>query len=184
FRFMALITSHAPAFAVGSLKYRFASGSVPTDLDSLPVTAAEWKLGEPYAFVIDVLSGGVPVFRIYFQDAPGDPPLGFPPPHVLAERGFDLAVLCAATSSNVPFAPESLLAVVKPREVLVTHWESFFRSQGEPIRVGVGTNLREFVHSLRRSRVSSWVIPLPQTVFHFRERPARTGRPQVRRLPA
>ncbi|HUR00090.1 MAG TPA: hypothetical protein VM166_11595, partial [Gemmatimonadaceae bacterium] len=47
FRFMALITSHAPAFAVGSLKYRFASGSVPTDLDSLPVTAAEWKLGEP-----------------------------------------------------------------------------------------------------------------------------------------
>jgi hypothetical protein len=172
FRFLALVATHAPAFALGSIKYRFASGTVVTDLDSLPRTAAEWQLGEPYAFIIDVLSAKVPVLRIYFQDAPSDPPLGFPSPNVLAQRRIDLAILCAATSSNVARAPDSLLAVIKPREVLVTHWESFFRSQGEPIRIGVGTNLRDFVHSLRRSGITSWVVPLPQTEFRFRERPA------------
>jgi hypothetical protein len=171
FRFMALVASHAPAFNLGAFKYRFASGVVAADLDSLPHTAPEWKLGEPYAFIIDVLAGNIPVYRIYFQDAPSQPPLGFPPLSVLARRGIDLAVLCAATSSNVTYAPDSLLAVIKPREVLVTHWESFFRSQGAPVRVGAGTNLHEFVRSLRRSGIKSWVIPLPQTEFRFRENP-------------
>jgi hypothetical protein len=176
FRFMALVAAHAPAYNVGSFKYRFASGVVDTDLVTLPRTAAEWKLGEPYAYVIDVLTAGAPVFRIYFQDAPSDPPLGFPPKDVLAERPFDLAVLCAATSSNVPLTPDSLLAVIKPREVLVTHWESFFRSQGAPVRVGAGTDLHEFVRSLRRSGITSWVIPLPRAEFRFRERRTSGGR--------
>ena len=172
FRFMAIMATHAPAFTLGSIKYRFASGIVAADLDSLPRTAAEWQLGEPYAFIIDVLSRTAPVFRIYFQDAPSDPPLGFPSSRLIDERAIDLAVLCAGTSSNVLRAPDSLLAVIKPREVMVTHWESFFRSQGAPVRVGVGTNLREFIRGLRRSRVVAWVVPLPRTEFRFHERPA------------
>src|SRR4051812_21432464 len=52
FRFMALEASHAPAFKLGQVEYRFASGTVASDLDSLPRTAADWKLGEPYAFII------------------------------------------------------------------------------------------------------------------------------------
>ncbi|MGI8401504.1 MAG: hypothetical protein ACR2NS_07875, partial [Gemmatimonadaceae bacterium] len=111
-----------------------------------------------------------PVFRIYFQDAPSEPTLGFPSEDLLAERQVDLAVLCAATSSNVSNTPDSLLTVLKPREVLVTHWEDFFRPQTRPIQVSRGTNLAAFTRSLNRSlRGARWAVPLPQTAFSFRE---------------
>ena len=173
YRFMALIAGHAPTYRAWKKSYTFTVGSLDADLDSLPHTAAEWKLGEPYAFLIDVLSGGArePVFRIYFQDAPSEPPLGFPPSDILAEHAVDLAVLCAATSSNVSNTPDSLLAVLKPRAVIVGHWEDFFRSQTLPIQLSPGTDLGEFRESLRKALPTSvgWVMPLPQTTFRFRE---------------
>ena len=142
YRFMALVAGHAPTYRALRHSYLYTLGSVDTDLDSLPHTAAEWKLGEPYAYLIDVLSDDRRVvFRIYFQDAPSEPPLGFPPAEVLAERAVDLAVLCGATSSNVPNTPDSLLKVLKPSQVLVAHWEDFFRQQTLPIQASPGTEL-------------------------------------------
>jgi hypothetical protein len=171
FRFMALVSSHAPTLRAWKASYLFSAGSLDVDRDSLPHTAAEWKLGEPYAYIIDVLSPGrVPVFRVYFQDAPAAPPLGFPSDDLLAERPVDLAVLCAATSSNVSNTPDSLLTVLKPAQLIVAHWEDFFRSQTLPIQLSPGTNLRAFMKSLNRSlRGTRWVMPLPQTTFRFRE---------------
>jgi hypothetical protein len=81
----------------------------------------------------------------------------------------DLAVLCAASSSNVKDTPDSLLKVLKPRAVIAAHWESFFRSQSLPPEVGRGTDLTTLEVSLRRSLPlgSRWVVPLPQTKFRF-----------------
>ena len=173
FRFMAIIAGHAPTYREWKRSYTFTAGSVDIDLNSLPHTAAEWKLGEPYAYLIDALSSGTrePVFRIYFQDAPSEPPLGFPPIDVLAERAVDVAVLCAATSSNVSNTPDSLLAVLKPAQVIVGHWEDFFRSQTLPTQVSIATDLGEFRESLKKSLPASagWVMPLPRTTFRFRE---------------
>ncbi len=172
FRFMALTASHAPTFRAWKASYIFSAGSLDADRDTLPRTAAEWKLGEPYAYIIDVLAPATraPVFRIYFQDAPSAPPLGFPPDELLAEWRVDLAVLCAATSSNISNVPDSLLTVLKPSEVIVAHWEDFFRSQTLPFQLSPGTNLPAFTKSLNRSlRGTRWVMPLPQTAFRFKE---------------
>ena len=173
YRFMALIAGHAPTYRKWSRSFVYSLGTADVDLDSLPHTAAEWKLGEPYAFLIDVLSDGArqPVFRIYFQDAPSEPPLGFPPDGILSERGIDVAVLCAATSSNVSNTPDSLMSVIRPSQVIVAHWEDFFRSRVLPTRVGIGTDLEDFEESLRKSlpKSAGWVIPLPQTTFRFKE---------------
>ena len=173
YRFMALIAGHAPTFRAWKQVYTFTSGTVDTDLDSLPHTAAEWKLGEPYSYLIDVLGDRTraPVFRIYFQDAPSEPPLGFPPTEVLAERPIDLAVLCAATSSNVRNTPDSLLVVLKPQHVLLAHWEDFFRARTLSLQLGSGTNLDALRESLRKTLPDSadWVMPLPQSTFRFRD---------------
>lgn len=172
FRFIALVAGHAPILTIGNWGYTFAAGAVSTDLDSLPQTAAEWKLGEPYAFLIDVLSDSTrtTVFRIYFEDAPSEPPLGFPSASVLAARNVDLAILCAATSSNVAATPDSLLRVLKPAAVIVTHWESFFRSQLLPQAKSRVTDLRLFSRSLRRSLPphTGWIVPLPHETVRFR----------------
>ena len=172
FRFMAIIADHAPTYTIGRWRYKFGSGTVSTDMDRLPRLAAEWKLGEPYAFLIDVLSDSArhPIFRIYFQDAPTEPPLGFPSAAVLADRGVDLAILCAATSSNVRAAPDRLLQMLKPDAVMVTHWESFFRSQLLPLSLSRATDLHKFTLSLRRSLPprTGWIFPLPRQTIRFR----------------
>jgi hypothetical protein len=173
YRFMALVAGHAPTYRALKNSYLFTPGGVDADLDSLPHTAAEWKLGEPYGYLIDVLSSDrkATVFRIYFQDAPSEPPLGFAPGEVLAERAVDLAILCGATSSNVPNTPDSLLKTLKPKQVIVGHWEDFFRPQTLPIQPSPGTNIDDLRESLRKSLAPSaaWVMPLPQTTFRFRE---------------
>ena len=172
FRFVALVAGHAPTYKVGPLSFTFAASRVSTDRDSLPHTAAQWKMGEPYAFLIDVLSDPPrrTVFRIYFQDAPSEPPLGFPSALVLAEHRTDLAILCAATSSNVNSAPDALVRVLSPAAVMVTHWESFFRSQLLDPSLSRATDLRQFARSLRRSLPSGagWVMPLPRQTIRFR----------------
>jgi hypothetical protein len=171
FRFMPLVAGHAPMLHLFGGSYSFASGTVSADLDSLPRTAPDWKLGEPYAFLIDVLEPGSSesVFRIFFQDAPSPPPLGFPPLSSIKERGVDLAVICAATSSNVPHTPDSLLTVLRPRQVLVTHWESFFRSQMLPPEVSRGLHLESFLRNLTHTLSPSvpWSMPLPHTAIRF-----------------
>ena len=171
FRFMPIVAGHAPMVHLFGGSYNFASGTVSADLDSLPPTAPDWKLGEPYAFLIDVLQPGSSesIFRIFFQDAPSPPPLGFPPLALLQERVVDLAVICAATSSNVPHTPDSLLAVLRPRQVLVTHWESFFRSQTLPPEVSRGLHLDSFLTKLSRTLGASvpWAMPLPHTAIRF-----------------
>ena len=173
YRFMAVVAGHAPTYRAWKRVYTFTAGTVDADLDSLPHTAAEWKLGEPYAFVIDVLDDRTraPVFRIYFQDAPSEPPLGFPPSAVLAERGIDVAVLCAATATNVSNTPDSLLEVLKPQHAIIGHWEDFFRPQTLPIQLSPATDLEALRESLRKSlsRSADWVMPMPQTTLRFRE---------------
>lgn len=168
---MALFADHAPTFRLLRASYTFAGGLVESDLDRLPSKAGDWKLGEAYSYIIDVLGGDdhAPRFRIYFQDAPSKPPLGFPPRELLFEHPVDLAILCAATSSNVSAAPDSLLRVLSPSSVLVTHWESFFRSQALPEEINRTTDVDAFMLSLNRSLpiAAAWAMPLPQTTFRF-----------------
>ncbi|HEX6627294.1 MAG TPA: hypothetical protein VF105_05025 [Gemmatimonadaceae bacterium] len=172
YRFMAVVAGHAPNIRAWKRTYTFTPGTVEADLDSLPRTAAEWKLGEPYAFIIDVLDNRTraPLFRIYFQDAPSEPPLGFPPTDLLAERPIDLAVLCGATSSNVSNTPDSLLTVLRPAHVMIAHWEDFFRAQTLPAQVSIGTDLDALRESLQKSLPprADWVMPLPRTTIRFR----------------
>jgi hypothetical protein len=171
FRVMALEASHAPAARVFGRRVDFASGTIDKDLDHLPRSAEDWKLGEPYAYIIDVLGtdANTPIFRIYFQDAPSTVPLGFPPIG-LGGRRIDLAILCVATARNVdPPSPDSLLRVLKPRFVIASHWESFFRPQTLPLMLNPASDVDAFNASLTKNLPpdARWAMPVPRTVLRF-----------------
>jgi len=175
FRVMALAADHAPTFRGLGLTITFAKGTLDHDLDTLPRTAEAWRLGETYTYLIDVLrrGSGEPVFRIYFQDAPNSAPKGFPPPLAMIGRPVDLAILCLPTSRNVrPAAPDSLLAVLAPKYVIASHWESFFRPQIYPLLLNPESHMNAFISSLNRKlpRRSQWVIPSPRTVLRYETR--------------
>ena len=92
------------------------------------------KTGNTYAFVIELLSPADPrktLFRIYYQDSANPKGVGVP---TGPKEPYDLAVLCMASYTFVRDHPGSILGALKPRHVLVIHYEDFFRDRAYPVR--------------------------------------------------
>ena len=174
FRVMALEANHAPTIRIPGFRTTFANGVLDHDLDALPKSAEDWKLGEVYTYLIDVLDRGNTRLRIYYQDAPNSAPKGFPPAAVIAARPVDLAILCVATARNTrPVSPDDLLRALRPRWVIASHWESFFRPQTYPLMLNPTSHIDEFMESLHRGLpvTSKWVMPNPRTVLRYATQP-------------
>src|SRR5207237_4360843 len=79
--------------------------------------------GQTYAYEIDLMNGSEVAHRIYYNDAAAAEQPGVP------DGPFDLAIICVASYDLVSGYPESLLARLKPRHVLISHYEDFFVKQ-------------------------------------------------------
>lgn len=82
-----------------------------------------WKMhgGETLALVIEIDDGDGDPFLIYYNDASPDAPLG------QTTGDFDLAILTIAQWQWARDYPRDLLSVLRPRHVLISHWDNFFR---------------------------------------------------------
>jgi L-ascorbate metabolism protein UlaG (beta-lactamase superfamily) len=132
-RVMALESSHAPNW----LAFTLAPGGAERDAERLPRSAWGWKLGEPYAWLIDVMAAdSTPAFRILFQDAAAEPRYAGLPPFAdpRDRRPVDLAIVAAGNFGKADDYPTAHLQALMPRHVLVGHWEDFFRSPAAPRR--------------------------------------------------
>ena len=139
-RVMAILSDHAPHF----LGMRFYEGVLHSDRSELATRAKDWVMGQTLAYLIDFLDDdGAPRFRVYFQDAPADPPSGIPPPLDDGHR-IDLAILCVGSFDSVDHHPGAILLATRPRFVLSTHWEGFFRDPAEPPKPLPLTDIREY----------------------------------------
>ena len=124
-RLMAFCSMH-PA-QVGP--YHFGEGSIDQDQCELPRAAAGWLEGQTLAFVIDFLDdAGTPAFRVFYQDAPTNPPIGNVPPALLGDKQVDVALLCVGSADSVDDHPTTILSNVQPRFALSGHWEDFFQA--------------------------------------------------------
>lgn len=77
--------------------------------------------GRTYAFVIELRDAGRPVYRIYYNDSSAASP------HGQVVDDFDLAILTMAQWNWVRDYPRDLLLTLRPRHVIVSHWDNFFR---------------------------------------------------------
>ena len=108
--------------------YHFGAGSIDSDLCELPSAASGWLEGQTYALLIDFLDdGGQPIFRVFYEDAPTNPPIADVPAAVLAEKQVDVALLCVGSSDDVDDYPTHTLTTMNPRFALSGHWEDFFK---------------------------------------------------------
>lgn len=171
-RIMPLRSIHGPHFD-GLTLYR---GRIDAPLERPPRTASEWVDGATFAFLVDFLADdGTVVFRIYYQDAVAPAPLGFAPEALVSERPVDVAVLVPATFEEVPWHPEALIANLRPRRVLLGHWEDFFRPiERDAVPVPL-TDLPEFERRL--GRVFDGEVFRPDRFTEFRFGRWEEGRP-------
>lgn len=108
--------------------FHFGEGSVDSEQCELPPAAAEWLEGRTLAFLIDFLDeNGAPTMRVFYQDAPGNAPIGEVPAAILAERRVDLALLCVGSSNAVENQPTAIIENLDPRFAFSGHWEDFFQ---------------------------------------------------------
>jgi glyoxylase-like metal-dependent hydrolase (beta-lactamase superfamily II) len=128
-RVRALCSAH-PAQFIG---IHFGAGDHEADLCAPPTSAREWREGQTMAYLVDFLDQGRPAYRIYYQDAPTDAPVGHVPAEVLDEKPVDLALLCVGNFAEVEDQPGQILTALRPRYAIGGHWESFFQDQKQPI---------------------------------------------------
>ncbi len=172
-RFMALRSGHAP-HALGLKVFR---RSQPGERGALPSNAWEWSEGEVLAYVVDFLDrpGGRVLFRVHFQDAASEAPLGFPPPLPPAESaGFDLAIVCAGSFREARGYPAGIVGALRPRQVLVGHWEDFFRPQTRALRLIPRSDTTELLRRVDGALPAGArrAVPRPGDTFRFAVQPA------------
>ncbi len=168
-RFMAIESEHAPhAFGI-----KLYGGEIREDLPQPPVRATGYKEGQTFAFLIDFLDpDGSVAFRIHYQDSASNTPLGYPPTLTGDDqRSVDIAIVCAASFSQVKGYPEGILRALDPRYVVIGHWEDFFRAQEEPLRPVPMTDVAEFIERTRRAlpEDSRWVLPRPHALLRIEQ---------------
>lgn len=167
-RFMAIESEHAPHFAGFKL---LPERPYKKDLKRLPRTVFGWVEGETYAYLIDFLDEhGDVAFRVHYQDAASNPPFGFVPDLPVDEqKRVDLAILCVASFTQVNNYPEGIVSAIRPKNIILGHWEDFFRNQKKPVKVLRTTNVRAFVKRLEAvlPEDSQWFMPMPFTQMRF-----------------
>lgn len=163
-RFMALESEHAPIFA----GIKFFEGNYDTPLATLPTRAYGWREGKTLAYLIDFLSadGQSVEFRVHYQDAASTAPLGFPPMFARPadQRRVDLALVCMPGFDQVPHYPEALMTRLKPRAVVLIHWEDFFAPLPEAsrdLRTVAGEDAPKFLARLQAVMPSDATFKLP-----------------------
>lgn len=165
-RILPILTEHAPHYYGNIL---FFGGTANLESNHILKSGSAWKEGQTMAYLIDFLDAeGNKTLRIYIQSAGANPPLGLPPTEI---DNVDIVILCAASFQYVKMHPESLIQRLKPRLVIVSHWENFFKPleklEQTPMVVPL-TNMKKFVKRLKvavRDSISGdtipWIIPNP-----------------------
>ena len=110
---------------------------------------------------------GSVAFRVYYQDAVVQAPLGFAPEALMAERPVDAAILVPATFDQVDWHPEAFVENLGPRWVLLGHWEDFFRSPAKSTRSLILTDIGHFRDRLARVFPGQSWLPERGTVFRL-----------------
>jgi hypothetical protein len=171
-RFMALKSNHPPnIYLLGAFPYTYARGSVKNPRSSLPRTPRGWKLGETYAYLIDIMGPeGQPIFRIFYQDAAGEPEHSLIPPLLPNDqRRVDVAIICAGNAEYATGYPGLMLRAMDPKHVIVSHWENFFGAPVPTYRAIALSNTGRLGAQLRAEQADAWVTPQPRArvVYHF-----------------
>ncbi|MDA0311310.1 MAG: hypothetical protein O2992_04245 [Gemmatimonadetes bacterium] len=163
-RIMPLRSKHAPHFD-GMTLYE---GTRDVPVEHEPRWATEWLEGETHAFLVDFLDGdGSVAYRIYYQDAVAPAPAGFAPDAVILEHPVDLAIFVPATFDQVEWHPEAFVQNLRPRRVLLGHWENFFVPVDTPATSIVLTDFAHFESRLERVFSGEWWRPDRWTEFRF-----------------
>jgi L-ascorbate metabolism protein UlaG (beta-lactamase superfamily) len=96
------------------------------------IKANEFKEGHTFAFIVDLLQNDSIILRTLRKGAGCETNNGFLFNEIIEEHAIDLALLQMASANFTNCYPQNILSQTKPKFVVLTHWEDFFRPYGDP----------------------------------------------------
>ncbi len=178
-RVLPLRSSHAPHV----LGVQFMKGESNTntfeqyDTTNFKSNAMQWKGGKEYAFLVDIIENNKPVFRILMQGPSIKPCPDILPDAVLKEKEVDVAVMIIASNQYVKEYPGYQLARLKPKKVIITHWENFFKDYTREPTLVPSTQHDAFFKKASKAQSKEWnyksdsdifIMPYPGTKISFK----------------
>jgi hypothetical protein len=130
-RITAIPSSHAGHYKlIKGHKLPFTAGQLKQPLKSPPLFMKDFREGQNFNFMIDLLDReGKMVYRIFSNAGAGcDAGVGFPPSAMLLEHSVDMLLLCGANYNVAKNYPFPLIEYLAPKTIFVAHWENFFKS--------------------------------------------------------
>ncbi len=188
-RFRAIASDHAPHSRFFRFAHRQLTEDWTQEWSEIPIR--RFVDGRTLAFVIELLDEDLATvrFRIHYQDAASGPPAGYD--GLSAGLEIDLAVLCLPSAHLVEGYPEQLLAHLRVRHAMVTHYEDFFSQRDDTRFVGALTDARaaSFLATVKAAAdrqpdassgplacgcgpcADAWSMPFPGERLRFAPRP-------------
>jgi hypothetical protein len=178
-RVLPLGSSHAPhvlgvQFMKGESK---ANKFEQYDTTNFKSNAMHWKGGKEYAFLVDIIENNKPIFRILMQGPSIKPCPDILPDAVLKEKDVDIAVMIIASNQYVKEYPGFQLGRLKPKKVIITHWENFFKDYTNEPTLVPSTNHDAFFQKASKAQSKEWnyktdadmfIMPYPGTKISFK----------------
>jgi L-ascorbate metabolism protein UlaG (beta-lactamase superfamily) len=125
-RVTAFATDHAPQVFGLCLM----TGNVDTAPGAPPQTAGDYREGQTFGYLVDFMDGDAVAARIFVNGAASSTAgaASLRAHHALiGEHTVDVAVLCVPGWDQVDGYPSSVLDVLRPRVVVTSHFDNFFR---------------------------------------------------------
>jgi hypothetical protein len=188
--------AHAPHLELAGLAVAAFGGKVKEPMAQPPAHADDFKLGNTWAYLIDLLDErGRIALRIHYVDAAGDPPHGLAAKQLLAQRDVDVHIACVPGFEQTEDYPDAVLAWHKVKYVLLGHWEDFlqpFSWRLAPLRnVLDEAAIERFIKVVERDlprdagvqpapcmhpgecgpRGAAWALPVPGETYRFETEP-------------
>lgn len=127
FRVMPISSDHAPHYKFIKL-YDGETIDSPTKEEYYKGTDINvWKEGRTLAYLVEIIEL-TDTFRIHIQTSATTPNDGLPPADYIKKTGsIDMVMFCMASFDNVSDYPNRLINYLKPKKIVIVHWENFFK---------------------------------------------------------
>ena len=124
-RIMPVIDEHAPHLRIAGIKINFASQKNEKK-DIHHKYWRQYSSGQTICYLIDFLNDDGNInFRAYINSSACGFPHGCAAQSILNEHPIDIASMCVASFNNVKNYPEDIVRYLKPKHIIVCHWENF-----------------------------------------------------------
>lgn len=177
-RMLIIPSSHAPHFRkIHLMKGNSDSNYFNNFINSTQkLKAKQFKEGSTYAFILDIIKGDTIAFRTLIKGAGCEINNGEISKEILKEHAIDLAVLQIASANFTDCYPQNLLSQIKPKKVILTHWEDFFKPYSpKKIKTVRATNFNYFLDQVKKTKIwaksdlkENFYMGKPGTMFNVK----------------